>query len=157
MFAKSPPYFARSIFADDIRIEKDDRYSVMGCFPGGIRADSFPFKMNRLAIMVEFQQLQSEDRLPITIKVFAPGAGEDEPMFSSHHVAEELAAGGALIRPEDADAGPFPAHAVHRITQLIIGLSLVVQQPGYLRVRVFRGEDVLAAGGLHFIASGDHP
>jgi len=143
--ANTPPYFGRTIFAEDVRREATGQLTIVGALAGGIYIDELPGALNRLAMLIEFQQREDQDVLPVTIRVYAPG--NPEPIFEHLHSAESISEARESSAVLDF-VTPFPGPAIRRITQVAMFVGLEINEPGLIQVRGFRGDEVLAMGSM---------
>lgn len=143
--ASTPPYFGRTMFAEDVRREMSGQLTIVGAISGGLYLDSFPGSLGRLALLIEYQQREDQEILPITIKAFAPGS--DEPIFEHTHKAEDIQSSQEALADPDC-AIPYPGPRVRRITQVTVFAGLNIEKPGLISIRGFRGDEVLAMGSM---------
>jgi len=67
------------IFCDDIRNEVGGKTTYVGCYKGGLHAESsLPFTLPKLCVIIIWTQTLDEQRLPVDVAIFLPGA--DDPL-----------------------------------------------------------------------------
>lgn len=150
---QSPPeFFGRTIFAEDIRLERSGQFTIVGMFPGGIEVESFPAVLPRMAMLVEFQWRLGALKETARLAAYVPGMPLEHPIWETTVLPPEAepTALDNITRAEQE--GPFPGDLVSRGTSVVNMANIAVPQPGMLQVRAFVQDKVLAIGGLYFSA-----
>ena len=135
----------RTVFAEEARPEVSGQFSIVGVLAGGIASDVFPILMPKLALIVEYQQLEGVEPLEVRLAAFMPGASANEPFWEHAHGVEAWV---NFLTPSDENPGPYPFPSVRRITQVVNLASVEIPKPGVLQVRAFRDGEVISLGGL---------
>lgn len=135
----------RTVFAEEARPEVSGQFSIVGVLAGGILSEDFPILMPKMALMVEYQQLENVEPLEVRLAAFMPGASADAPFWEHTHGVE---AWTNFSAPLDENPGPYPFPSVRRITQVVNLAGVEIPRPGILQVRAFRGGEVIGLGGL---------
>lgn len=144
-----PDYFGRTIFSEDVRPEAAGSFTVVGLIPGGVEVEGFPAVLPKLGCVMEWQQKLSVERLPLTLRIFTPG--REQAVWEHVHTADALE--GAVPDEFSAlDRGLYPGPTVLRVFQVAVFGMFQIDEPGWVQVRAFRGEEVLAMGGLRISA-----
>lgn len=142
--AMSPPYCGRTIFAEDVRLEKSEQLTIVGVI-SGIVVESFPNILPKLAMVIDYQQTQDQPVIPVIIRAYAPGS--DEPIFEHEHSSEALT-GATEPSLGQVRESIYPGVKVRRIVQVAVLTVVSISEPGWIRVRGFRGDEVLAMGSI---------
>jgi hypothetical protein len=136
----------RTLFAEDARIEVTGQFSLIGVLAGGVAFDAFPASFPKLALVVEYQQLDHMPAREVRLAAFMPGVEPDAAFWEQTHEAEAWEKFGPP--PTDPGQGPYPFPPVRRVTQVITLANVDVPRPGVLQVRAFRDGEVISLGGL---------
>lgn len=145
-----PEFFGRTIFAEDIRIEKAGQFTIVGMFPGGVEVEACPAILPRMALLVEFQWRLGALKEPAKLVAFMPGDPLDEPIWQVEVAPPdpESQTIEKLILAEEQ--GPYPGELVSRSTSIVNMANIKISSAGMLQVRAFVGDKVFAIGGLSF-------
>jgi hypothetical protein len=136
-----------AIFCDDVRQEMNGKQILIGIYTTEmIIHPSFPAALPTFAVVVRYTERRSENYLPVTFKIFVPG--QDDAAFEAEVSKEQLEA-----VPYSEDKEPDP--------QVLIGFAaqfrnFVIPEPGYIKVRAYRGDDEIKIGSMRIRLS-DHP
>lgn len=135
-----PSPFGYSDFCDDIRQELFGKVTLVGIYSGELSiAGTPPVTLPKFVIFAHYFERPEDGAVPLQLRVYLPGDPDDEPTTRidiparNHHTPDYL-------RGEDVRASMHFAHAF---------TPLVVTQPGAIRVRMQRGEDIVRLGSLH--------
>jgi len=148
----APDLFGRTIFCDDIRTEADGKISYIGSYGGYMFVHGpFPFTLPKFGLGIVFAQRKSLFVPNVGLRVFLPGDTEDAPSLVAD--LQEVAEGATAIAA--SAASPLPASDqsyVHLMANIILA-PLVLKEPGPMKVRAVRGEDMIRLGTLTILPS----
>lgn len=150
-----PEFFGRTIFAEDIRVEKSGQLTIVGMYPSGIDIEQYPAVLPRLAMLIEFQWRLNALTGPARLAAFMTGASADEPLWQATLAPPEPEPPVLQKITQAEEQGPYPGELVSRATNVVNMVNLQVPRPGMLQVRAFVGDKVFSIGGLHF-STGDN-
>ena len=146
-----------TIFCDDIRVEQNGQFSLIGVYPGGIVVHTpFPATIPKFAFSVIFSEpyeLALRRDFPVSIRIYLPG--EVAPIFEgtiSAHRPEALSAllqGQLPLSEPDREVGP----PVMLMVSNIILTQMVVREPGLIRVRISYDVKTIRSGTLKVMAA----
>jgi hypothetical protein len=152
-----PEFFGRTIFAEDIRLEKTGQFTIVGMFPGGIEVENLPAVLPRMAMLVEFQWRLGALKETARLAAYMPGMPVDEPIWETTVLPPEPDP-PALEKITLAERdGPFPGELISRGTSVVNMANIQVPRSGMLQVRAFVADKVFAIGGLYFSAQNSEP
>ena len=132
-------------------MEVSGQFSLIGVLPGGINVPELPSNLAKIAMMIEYQQRDDAEKLPVKLAAFPPGGAPSAPIWE---VEIEAAAFDAppydqIVRDEASST--YPGELVSRQVQVVILNNVHFEREGMLQVRAFRGEEVIPMGGLHIV------
>lgn len=133
-----------SLFCDDIRQEAGGKISLMGIY----HADMFfqgstPFHTPRFVAMVMIYGTPG-NAMDMNIRVYLPGDNSDNPSITVPVPASAQMVQTAPNVPLDPDQ-----QIISHFRFPIILQPLIVQKPGFVKVRIERGGKVYNFGSLH--------
>jgi hypothetical protein len=143
----TPTVFGNSIFCDDIRQEVNAKQSLMGVYPQVISIQgTFPFALPKLCISVQFFELNEIALVrnwEIPLVVLGPGQTIDEPALRL----------SIPVPPDDAKVSSKKLYdkpeQLYMITSLgIVFQPLVINTPGFVRVRALYKDKIIKVGSL---------
>jgi hypothetical protein len=146
----TPETFGHAIFCDDIRMEVGNKLTYAGCYFGVMFLNSdFPATISRFCVAVEYSQRREKVILPIKFVIFLPGDPEDKPSIEfglpaevNEKVLEDMKA-NTIALGGSPDIATFSA-------QIGIG-GLSIAQPGAIKVRAVRGDELVRLGTLRIM------
>jgi hypothetical protein len=150
----SPDVFGSCIFCDDIRIENTGKLIYIGAYTGHMYVpNSFPVVIQKLAVAVNYSQLPSKFISP-KFWVFLPGDAEDKPSIEA--LMPEEAGQHALSQVMNSQL-PVQREAIYaNLNSTFTFFNLVIKEPGLIRVRAVRDQELVRLGTL-FVRTTDDP
>lgn len=134
--------FGYTIFCEDIRVERDDRFSFIGVHPAVLTiADDFPVTFPKISFSVNFLERTSDPHEDLEILIFLPD-DKDEP--SIRHAVDRKA---SVKRGSSSDLGEDPLWHIAINFQFSL---FTVHRPSTLRVRMKAGDTLHRCGSLLF-------
>lgn len=135
---------AYAIYCEDIREEVDNQFSLIGCFKGHVKVESFPVVVPKIAINLTWVQSLDEKRAPVEAKVLYRHLDDDSTIQLGEVTfdigAAKINAGGELI------------HAAASMR-----MSLTLARAGVLGVRIYRLGEEMRLQGLSFVEADQSP
>ncbi len=128
-----------AIFCDDVRQEMNAKQILIGVYTTEIIIHpAFPAVLPTFAIIVRYTERRAENYLPVIFRVFVPG--QEDAAFEAEVSKEQLEA-VPLTDDQEPDR------------QILIGFAaqfrnFVIPEPGYIRVRAYRGDDEIKIGSI---------
>lgn len=134
-------------FCDDIRQEVNGKLILIGVYGADMLVPGFPAVLPRLCILTFFRHYPDEPHDTLKVKVFGPGAGE--PVLTELDV-DLAAAVSAIGKPVDSLRADFPEETdpFFQMRLNIEVVPLLLQEPGYIRVRAFQKDTGFKLGSL---------
>jgi hypothetical protein len=156
--APAPEAFGYTIFCDDIRFEIGNKITYTGVYSDKMLTHTgFPTVLPKLCFAVSYWQEGVKIVTPIKFVIFLPNDPDDKPSVEfgiADKTVEET-----LKKVEDRIAienrGEKIGFAVFR-TQISIN-NLVITEPGSMKVRAVRGEQLIRLGSLEIDAAPGTP
>src|SRR5438105_1290328 len=142
----SPDAFGNVIFCDDVRVENTGKFMYIGVYPGHMHVHgTFPFAIPKLSIGISYYQRPTKFVTPIKFWIFLPGDPDDKPSIEAElpEEATKEAIAGAL---KLASSNLEPNNAFATIHSNFSFSNLTIQQPGLLKVRAVRGDELIRLG-----------
>ena len=143
-----PDAWGYTIFCDDIRVEIGNKLTYVGTYSGQLLIHgSFPSTIPKLCLGIVYYQRLSKGVLPVRINVFMPNDPDEKPSFQA-----EMPPEAAQHAVEDAQElasreGPQAAAFVTAYMQVAF-TPATITQPGLVRVRAIRGDELIRLGTL---------
>jgi hypothetical protein len=130
-----------TIFCDDFRMEANGKSIYIGVYNTHIDLPgSLPGFLSSFAAIAYYRERPGESDLPVAVKMFIPGRAE--PVFVANlNVAETRAKALDIPAVEGED------RMISWICPILIS-PLFLQEPGYIRIRAYRGEDEIRMGSI---------
>ena len=147
-----PEAFGHAIFCDDIRMEVGNKLTFVGCYFGVMFLNSdFPATIPRLCVSLEYSQEHDKVILPIKFVIFLPGDPDDKPSieFEPSEINEKTLED---IKTNSIAIGVSPDIAT--VTYHLGMGSLSIAQPGAIKVRAVRGDELVRLGTLKIMRAG---
>ncbi len=133
-----PDFYGTTVFCDDIRYEIGGKISLIGVYGQQIFLHgAFPFTLAKLGISITYVQRQTKVVMPAAVLIFLPGDPDDTPSIRGEISMEEV-----------------PVESTQDDSKVaIMGLnfllpSLVIKEPGSIRVRIERDGSLVKVGAL---------
>jgi|SRR5262249_50572451 len=148
--ADSPEAFGYTIFCDDIRIEIGGKLTYVGVYQGGtmLVPGSFPATVPKLALGIVYKQRHDKVVLPFTLWIFLPGDADDKPSIIAE-MPEDAAR--AAIEEAKATAEKMTTEVFATLNSQFAITPLHIAQPGLLKVRAVRGDQLIGLGSLNIV------
>jgi hypothetical protein len=153
----APNVFGNAIFCDDIRMEIGGKLTFVGCYINDMYVhSSFPVVLPKFCIAVNYWQRRSNLILPVVFWVFLPGDSEEKASLefgTTEHVTEELVEQQRIMAIESGVEKPeFATFS----TQIALA-NFTILQPGYIKVRVRRKDQLVRIGILRVQSTPNQP
>lgn len=148
-----PEAFGHAIFCDDIRMEVGNKLTFAGCYFGVMFLNSdFPATISRLCVSVEYSQQREKVILPIKFVIFLPGDPDDKPSIEFAPQPEIDKKALEDVKANSIAMGVSPDIATFTAQIGIGGIS--IGQPGAIKVRAVRGDELVRLGTLKIMRAG---
>jgi hypothetical protein len=140
--------FGSTIICDDVRVENNGKKMYIGVYDQMYVHADFPVVLPSLYFVVRYAEGLGESEDAVVIKVFLPGSNVNNPAIEALFwpAGPRSGLGEEKIiqdRPDDEKRDPM------RIGTLPLMLSpAVITQEGEIRIRAYRGEDVIKLGAM---------
>lgn len=148
----SPDIFGHATFCDDIRFEADGKITFVGTYTGTMFVrGAFPATLPKFGIFIEFRQRRSVFDPNLSIRVFMPDDTDEKASIEVD--AKEFAAAAVAQAAEQAskDEQELPYIALNSPA---IFAPFTINQPGALKVRILRRDELHRIGTLRIVAAG---
>ena len=135
MVPKAP--FGHTIFCDDIREEVLGKFSLIGVYGGEISVAGLPATVPKLGIAVRYFEEFSESRVPVILRITAPGDDGDVVVVEANlgiDVARRVSEAPSLPHSDDAAQPPLRS-----IMANIVVAPFVLHRTGRIRARIYIG------------------
>jgi hypothetical protein len=146
------PVLANTVFCDDVRYEIGNKSTLVGVYRGRMLVHGdFPALIPKFACAVSYLQRKDQIILPAKVLIFLPGDSDDKPSFASEipyeeaalRIADEELKFDEGIKKEDiVGPGYLSMEAAYVLS------PLVINQPGIIKVRITRNDELFRAGML---------
>jgi hypothetical protein len=146
--------FGYTIFCDDIRVEIGNKITYVGSYSGRMVVHGqFPVVIPKLCLAVIYFQRRSKVILPVRINILLPGDTEERP--SIHAEMPEDASRQAIESARElAERMGTEASSSYTTALMQFALSpLSLLQPGLMKVRAVRGEDLVRLGSMEIVSA----
>ena len=144
----APDAFGNTTFCDDIRMEVNGKLTLVGCYSTELYATSnFPIIIPKLCLAINYWQRKGLLILPVVFWVFLPGDSEEKASIefgTTEQLTPEMLE-QRLDRPIEPGIEP-PEYSV--FSAQVALANLAVAQPGSIKVRDRRGEQLVRLGSL---------
>jgi hypothetical protein len=144
-----------TIFCDDIREEVNGKVSLIGCYGSEliVQGATFPLILPKLGFHVTVRLPTGTPNLPFKFMVYLPGDAEDHPSINSETTIPDELFAEHRVKPRDPKwekmMGDGPR--VTSLRQHFVLSPLVINEEGFIRVRVIHGDARIRAGALKII------
>lgn len=137
-----------TIFCEDVRREHNGKGIYIGVFTGSMSlSGEFPMAIPSLKLVTTYLERPGESDEAVIVRVFLPGTRDNESAVEVEFVPSgkrsEVSESRLLDRPEDEKGDP-----VRKFRRIIDITPAIFQQPGEIRVRAYRGPDIIKLGAL---------
>jgi hypothetical protein len=150
--ADAPEAYGYTIFCDDIRAEVGGKLTYVGCYAGTMFAPTFPITLPKFCLGIVYMQQNDKIVLPIKIWVFLPGDDEDKPSIQAEGSPEDdIAAARAAREARVALGGSTEELGYATVYSQFAVAGFVLKQPGVIRVRAVRGDQLIRLGSLEVL------
>jgi hypothetical protein len=138
----SPTGYA--IFCDEVRREDNGKHIHLGVYVGEmvINAPSFPVRLPRLSVVINYYETVGESTEPVRFAVFLPGEQAPAGEFTINKPE------GPIPPPPAPEEGEQPGEPLFHVAIVLDIQDPVFKQEGRIRVRAFRGDDEIRLGTL---------
>ena len=147
-----------TIFCDDIRVEIGHKLTYVGAYGGRMLVhSSFPVAIAKLCLGIVYYQRLSKVVMPIKINVFLPGDPDEKPSVQAEMPPE---ATQQAIDSAEALASRANTEAASGFVTANMQLALTplnISQPGLIKVRAVRGDELIRLGTLAVEAATEAP
>jgi hypothetical protein len=134
-----PSPFGYTEFCDDIRMEVGGKYTLVGVYQGEMKVMGvLPVLIPRLAMAIHYFEKPGEGTEPLELRVFRPTDSESAP---TQRIAIPPRTHGLPPVAEGED----PRANLNFFIQFA---PLEIKQPGFVRVRMKKGDDIVRLGSL---------
>lgn len=143
----TPDWFGNTIFCDDIRQEFDGKVTFVGTYSGVMIVHvPFPLLLPKFGFGISFSQKKSLFVPNLTLRIFLPGDADDAPSIQTD--TSEVSAGAAAQQAAMNSPLPSPDQKFIGLRANLIFSPLTITQPGWIKVRIVRGDDMIRLGSL---------
>ena len=137
-----------TLFCEDIRKENNGKRIYLGVFTGSmLLTGEFPMAIPSLKIVVTYLERPGESEEPVKIRVFLPGARDGDSATEVEIVPAGKRPEPRLNRPSDRPENEKNDPIKKWMKDISISPA-VFQHAGEIRVRAYRGNDVIKLGAL---------
>jgi len=142
----SQEHIGYTIFCDDIREEIGGKATYVGVYRSGrlIVHSAFPVALPKFGFAVNYAQKKGFFIQPKTLRVFLPGDEDDQPSIEAEFPKMDET-NLPLGLPKGADV-TFLVGMAH-----LLFAPLVIKQPGTIKVRAVRGDEMIRLGALEVL------
>jgi hypothetical protein len=149
----SPDTYGFTLFCDDIRSEADGKISYVGSYGGHMFIHAaFPVTLPKFGFAIFLLQRETNFIPHVTLHVFLPGDPDDTPSIVAQmgEAAEgAVMASVAEVKGKVHPANKRPDDSPHIVMQSnLVMASLVIKQPGQIRVRCVLGDNTFRLGAM---------
>jgi hypothetical protein len=149
----TPDAWGYTLFCDDIREEVGNKLTYLGTYAGRFMHDKFPFVLPKIALGIVYYQRCNKVVLPIRYWIFLPGDTVEKPSIVQDHPREKSQ---DLIKEGAVLAARLGTNAAFTTTHSQLSLvDVPIRQPGLIRVRAVRGEELIRLGTLEIALAPD--
>jgi len=154
----APEAFGTTIFCDDVRMEIGGKLTFVGCYSGKMFIHSgFPVVFPKFCLAISYWQERGKVVRPIRVWVFMPGDPEDTPSIEFGIPDQSVEDILADLESDAVEIEKRAERAFAAVRTQIALVNLNITQPGSIRVRAVRGEQLIRLGNLRVEAAPDTP
>jgi hypothetical protein len=142
--SSNPPNFGFSLFCDDVRQEVGGKLSFMGIYQADMvfpHGTAFPIVVPRFVIVVKYFEVVGAFTDDLFIEIFLP---EDKDTPSARQEVKR----SEIPRPDNRYSVPEDSDRLFVVQVPMVLSPFIIREPGFLRVRMNRGENRLKLGSL---------
>lgn len=150
----SPDVYGFTLFCDDIRQEVDGKLTYIGVYSADMVVHvPFPVTLPKFAFGITFLQHKRIFDPNIGLRIFLPGDLPNEASIQGNLSEKAEGSIGAgldaqeRLRHPSVRRDPEDEQVVVLHANAILG-GLIIKEPGKIRVRAVRGEDMIRLGSL---------
>jgi hypothetical protein len=133
-----------TIFADDLRQETGNKFSLMGVYQFDmIVQQDFPISLPKFAILINYYEIKGAFNEGLNVKIFLPGNKEDAPQLTWQ--IDGTARDNVKSPYEVVEAD---AERLFTLTIPIILTPIIINEEGFIKVRVQCGDTTTKLGRL---------
>jgi len=144
--ADSPDVYGYTIFCDDIRVEVGGKLTYVGTYTGTLFIQSaFPALLHKIAMSIVYMQRHTIFVPSAKFQIFLPGTPEDTPMTLD---LPEEAVQDAITTARAMAKNAIGENSYATLAAQLSLTNLVIQEPGLIRVRVVREDQLIKLGAL---------
>jgi hypothetical protein len=142
----TPSAYGDTIFCDDIRHEVGGKASYIGVYRTNLYINgTFPFTLPLFGFGVSYYQRATDYVAPTKILIFFPGETEEGSASIVAEIDPNWLKSAELLAKENGASNP--EGRIVLVANLHFG-AIAIKEPGLLRVRVDRGNDLIKLGAL---------
>lgn len=143
----TPEAYGYTIFCDDIRAEVGGKITFVGMYPEAIVIHTpFPALLPKFGMFFTYMQRRETAIAPTKLIIVMPGSTEDEPSLTIDLPAESFA--NELEKVAKATAAQQADKPFMTLTGPLLLTNVVLKEPGLIRVRAVRGDELVRLGTL---------
>lgn len=132
-----------TLFADDLRQEIGGKFSLMGIYQADmIHQQDFPISLPKFAMLIRYYEIKDAFKEDLNIKIFLPGNGDVPQIYWKLSAAARDNA-QSPYEADDADS-----ERLLTLTMPIVFSPLIINEEGFIKVRVQCGETTTRLGRL---------
>lgn len=139
--------YGSTIFCDDLREEVGGKKTFIGCYSESLLTTSFPLLLPIFALYIRFLEPLKDTSEVLLIRVFIENENGDEEALLDAELPSDRHQQVRNTGPSDEDADKLAS-----VLQLRAS-PLVIQGPGFIRVRAYRGDEHFKLGSLRVARS----
>ena len=131
-----------SIFADDLRPEIANKYSLMGIYQADLLVQGdFPITLAKLAMLTHYYEEKGAHSADLAFRV--RGGGQSEPLFSV-----DIPRSGLQIPPYPYEVPESERDPLFHAMIPVVFSPFVINEPGFVRVTMQCGDVITPLGRL---------
>jgi hypothetical protein len=143
-----PELYGSTIFCDEIRHEISGKAIFIGVYTQVMVVNAFPVTLPTFSFFVRYAQRKdlAKEEAP-KIKIFLPGDAEDKPSIEGELPYLKSDPNHPLLKSMESILSPGDPLYLNLVGQFSFA-PLVIKQPGAIRVRAVRGDELIRIGAL---------
>jgi hypothetical protein len=142
-------------FCDDIRQEDNGKHLLIGVYNSVMYVPQFPFVALKMCFRIRYVERPNDASQPVQFRIFLPGAKPDNPALTWDIPTEnrpvpseqELQAQVEWLQSLSGEGWETPEPTYVQMYNLTL-TPLIISQEGAIRVRAYRGDDVIRIGSM---------
>jgi hypothetical protein len=133
-----------TLFADDLRQEVGNKFSLMGVYQiDMLLQQDLPISLPKFAMLINYYEIKGAFKDALNVKIFLPGNKDDAPQLSWQIDGATRDSAKSPYESADADA-----EKLFTLTIPVILTPLVINEEGFIKVRVQCGDTTTRLGRL---------